>query len=296
MKKVVLTGSNPQKAVPRLPHEPLLSSQLINWQGLSFREFNHPSYKTSEHVKDYHEIVVFLAPGVAQELKIDGHGYSGIRNAGEAVIIPSALTSSTAWTGNAEFALLTLSSKLIREAAYELIDPDFVELTPQYAIQDPLIYQMTLSLKQDIEAGCPTGKLFGESVATMLGARLLQQYAIRRLIQPSDEDGLSNYVLCQVLEYIQIHLEHDLSIAELAQMAGMSSYYFIRLFKKSMHITPRQYIIQQRIELAKVLLRSRELPIIEVASHCGFTSQSHFTTMFRKATKITPKAYRQGFE
>jgi AraC family transcriptional regulator len=283
-----------QELFPRLTHAPVLSNQQIVWQGLNFLEFNHPSYRIGEHIQEYHSVAISLAKGVAKELTIDRRSYNSISSIGDVSIVPAKSTRSVAWVGNAAFALLTLSPEFVREVASELIDSNMVELIPQHVTQDPLIYQIALSLKQDIETGYPTGKLFGESAATMLVVRLLQQYAVRRPKQPIDEHGLSIYILRQVLEYIQVHLSQDLSIAELAQMVGMSTYYFIRLFKKSMHITPRQYIIHQRVERAKALLRSRDLPIIEVASQCGFTSQSHFTTMFRQATKTTPKAYQQG--
>jgi AraC family transcriptional regulator len=271
-----------------------LSSQQVAWQGLELLEFNRPSYSIDESVQNYNGVVLSLNQHVVQGLKIDKQSYSGTLNVGDISIIPAKSTRSVAWGDNATCILLTLSPELIREVTSELIDSNMVELIPQPVIQDPLISQIVLSLKQDIETGFPTGKLFGESAATMLVARLLQHHAVLRPKQPSDEHGLSSYILRQVLEYIQVHLSQDLSIAELSQMVGMSTYYFIRLFKQSMHITPLQYIIHQRVKLAKALLRSRELPIIEVASQCGFTSQSHFTTVFRQATKTTPKAYQQS--
>jgi AraC family transcriptional regulator len=280
--------------LPRLSCAPVLSSKQIGWQGLSYLEFNHPSYQVGENTKDCHLLLISLSPGVSQSMRIDGRSYNNIGNTGEVSIVPAKAMSSAGWHGSSEFALLTLSPKFVQEVGCESVNSDVVELIPKYAIQDPLIYQIALSLKQDIEANSPTGKLFGESAATMLAARILQQHAVRRLKQPSEEDGLSSYLLPRVLEYIQIHVSQELSIAELAQMAGMSTYYFIRLFKKSMHITPRQYIIQQRIELAKKLLRSRELSIVEISSQCGFTSQSHLTTVFHQVTNTTPKAYQQG--
>ena len=73
----------------------------------------------------------------------------------------------------------------------------------------------------------------------------------------------------------------------------MSPYYFMRMFKRSMHITARQYVIQQRIDRAKELLRSPELEIAEVAYQCGFTNQSHLTNVFRRSTQTTPNAYRR---
>ncbi|KAB8321278.1 helix-turn-helix transcriptional regulator [Tolypothrix campylonemoides VB511288] len=60
-----------------------------------------------------------------------------------------------------------------------------------------------------------------------------------------------------------------------------------------MGVTPYQYVLQQRIERAKVLLRHRERAISDIALECGFANQSHFTKHFRQFTGMTPKAYRQ---
>jgi AraC family transcriptional regulator len=106
---------------------------------------------------------------------------------------------------------------------------------------------------------------------------------------------LWSVVFYKDLDYIRSHLSQDLSIIDLAQVAGMSPYYFLRLFKQSMHVTPRQYIIQMRIDRAKELLRSRELSISDISLQCGFTNQSYFANVFRQITDTTPKAYRRDF-
>jgi AraC family transcriptional regulator len=248
-------------------------------------------------VMPHHMIIVGRPQALYQENRIDGQLYHRDWQTADSniLIVPADMTNSTVWTGNAEFSILTLCPKFVREVAYESIDPDRVEPIPQFGAVDRLIYQIGLSLKADIEAGYPTGKIFGESAATMLAARLLQQHSVRTPKLASDEDGLSSYTLRQVLDYIRSHLSQDLSIIDLAQVAGMSPYYFLRLFAKSMYVTPRQYIIQIRIERAKELLRSRELSIADIALQCGFTNQSHFTNIFRQLTETTPKAYRRDF-
>lgn len=159
-----------QSLVPRLSHAPVLSNQQIDWQGLNFLEFNHPSYGAGEYIQKYHSVAISLSKGAFQELMIDGRSYSSIWNTGEVVIVPAESTRSVAWSGNLAFAALTFAPKLISEVASELIEPTMVELIPQLATPDPLIYQMALSLKQDVEARYPTGKLFGESAVTMLVA------------------------------------------------------------------------------------------------------------------------------
>ncbi len=67
-----------------------------------------------------------------------------------------------------------------------------------------------------------------------------------------------------------------------------------RQFKKTTGLTPHQFIVQRRIEQAKVLLAQSNLPIIDVAVRVGFVDQSHFTTTFRKLTSMTPRIYRNA--
>jgi AraC family transcriptional regulator len=293
---LVVDMSKPQESARILPHAPVLSSQSIGWKGLLFQGFNHPGHEIPEYVLPHHMVIVGRRQGIHQENRIDGKFYRRDSSiAGDALIVPAGVTNATVWKENAEFSLLTLCPKFVSEVAHESIDPNRVELIPQFAAFDPLIHQLGLSLKADLEAGCPIGKIFGESAAVMLAARLLQQHSIRIAKLASDEHGLSSYTLRQVLAYIRSHLSEDLSLIDLAQVSGMSPYYFLRLFKQSMHVTPRQYIIQMRIDLAKELLRSGELSIADIALQCGFTNQSHFTNVFRQITKTTPKTYQRDF-
>jgi AraC family transcriptional regulator len=293
---LIVDLSKPQESVKILPHAPVLSSQQIGWKGLLFQEFNHPGHEIPEYVLPHHMIIFGRSQGIYQENRIDGKFHRRDSEVtGDVLIVPAGMTNATVWTGAAEFSILTLCPKFVGEVAHESIDPDRIELIPRFAAFDLLIHQIGLSLKADLEAGSPTGKIFGESAATMLAARLLQQHSVRTPKLASNENGLSSYTLRQILDYIRSNLSQDLSIADLAQVAGMSPYYFMRMFKKSMHVTPRQYIIQMRIDRAKELLRSRELSIVDIALQCGFTNQSHFTNLFRQLTEITPKAYRRDF-
>jgi AraC family transcriptional regulator len=238
---LIVDLSKPQESAQILPHAPVLSSQSIGWKGLLFQGFHHPGHEIPEYGLPHHMIIVGRSQGVYQENRIDGKFHRRDSQAiGDALIVPAGVTNATVWTGDAEFSILTLCPKFVGEVAHESIDPNRVELIPRFAAFDPLIHQIGLSLKADLEAGCPTGKLFGESAATMLAARLLQQHSIRTAKLASDENGLSSYTLRQILVYTRSHLSEDLSIIDLAQVVGMSPYYFLRLFKKSMHLTPRQ--------------------------------------------------------
>ncbi|WP_322742613.1 AraC family transcriptional regulator [Synechocystis salina] len=111
-----------------------------------------------------------------------------------------------------------------------------------------------------------------------------------------EEDNLSgstgHYRLQPTLDYIQNHLDQGITVEFLAGAIGMSTAYFCRFFQKEMGCSPYQFIIQQRVERAKIILLERELPISEVALRSGFSSHSQLNYHFRNLLGITPKEYR----
>jgi AraC family transcriptional regulator len=100
--------------------------------------------------------------------------------------------------------------------------------------------------------------------------------------------------LHRVTDFIEANLDRDLELAEIAQAVELSPYHFARSFKQTTGVTPIQFLMQRRIERAKQLLAGSELPLADVALSVGFKNQSHFSTLFRKFTEITPKAWRNA--
>lgn len=96
----------------------------------------------------------------------------------------------------------------------------------------------------------------------------------------------------KALALIDGRLDECVRLQEIAHAAGMSPYYFARLFKRSTGLAPHQYVIRRRLERAKQLLQNTRLPIAEVALAVGCANQSHFSALFHKATGVTPLAYR----
>ncbi|KAM3113119.1 AraC family transcriptional regulator [Phormidesmis sp. 146-33] len=104
--------------------------------------------------------------------------------------------------------------------------------------------------------------------------------------------GLTHTQLQQVLDYIQTHLDRDLSLVELAETLNFSPTYFANAFKQAINISPHQYVIQQRVERAKLMLSKTDLAIVDIALQVGFSSQSHLTQQFKRITGMTPKQVR----
>ena len=110
----------------------------------------------------------------------------------------------------------------------------------------------------------------------------------------TDGPGLPGCRLRRVTEYIQQNLDKDLTLAELAAVVCMSPYHFARLFKGSTGVPPHRFVVRQRIARARGVLATPERSIAEISRLVGFRTASHFTTVFRRVTGITPRGYRTG--
>jgi AraC family transcriptional regulator len=153
-----------------------------------------------------------------------------------------------------------------------------------------------MALLAEIESQSLGGRLYAESLANVLAVHLLRHYTTADLGGQRLTGGLSGHRLQLVREFIADNYGTDLSIADLAQVAGMSAFHFAREFKRSTGTTPHQYLIKFRIQRAKELLAESKLPLVEVGFRSGFSHQSHFTRLFRRITGTTPQSYRLIFQ
>jgi AraC family transcriptional regulator len=100
--------------------------------------------------------------------------------------------------------------------------------------------------------------------------------------------------LNRVIAYVESHLASDLSLSRLADVAGMSAFYFCRAFKQSTGITPHRYVLTRRMEQAKRLLETNGVSLLEIAEQVGFSDQSQFTRVFHRLVGTTPAQFRKG--
>jgi len=99
--------------------------------------------------------------------------------------------------------------------------------------------------------------------------------------------------LRRIKEFVDVHISKGIGISELASLVGLSQFHFIRAFKHSVGLSPYQYVLSERISVAKELLSKRDLSIADVALAVGFSDAPQLNRAFLKLTGITPTVYRR---
>ncbi len=294
-KPQLIDFSKPDDMAQALPHAPILSSQTAGWSGLSLSYFSYPEAREVPELAVTHHVlgIADVDTPITVECRLNGHFQRSRIQNGTCMLTPAQTQYWANWESGGKFLLLNLETNFVSQLACEIIHSDRVELVPQFATTDPLVQQIGLALKADLESGSSFGSLYAESLATALVVHLLKHYGTCRSQDSKAPKSLERDRLQRAIAYIHAYLEQRLTLQEIAAVADMSQYYFSRLFKQSTGATVHQYVTQQRIDRAKHLLRKHQLPLAEIAILCGFADQSHFTKNFRKLIGVSPKTYRE---
>lgn len=191
--------------------------------------------------------------------------------------------------------LVMLEHGLFTRAAADHIDLDRVPFVAS-EISDPL----TLGLAQTIRSlvladDASRWPLMAESAALSLAIAVVRSLApdASRAFDSIRSSPCAKRVK-RVQEYIDDNLGRPITLDELAAVAARSKFHFARTFREAFGMSPVRYLASRRVDEAKKLLRGSTMSLAEIAVACGFASQSHMTTVFRKVLSTTPGLYRRG--
>jgi AraC family transcriptional regulator len=274
---------------------PGLTSEGCAWAGISVEEHRLPPGELPERTADAHLIALHFRPAKLEWL-LGGHAQSRFMRRGNLDIVPHGTIFGQCSCDETEFLIVALDPWLVEQVAKENAKANHVELLLHLGINDRQIEHIVLALKAELQAGCPSGRLYGDALAVALAAQLLGKYAARLPIPNSYSACLPTRRLARVIQYVNDNLSKDLTLSDLAAVARMNPHHFSRAFKQSTGYPPHRYVNNCRVDRAKRLLTEDRLPLAEVGLSVGFQNQSHFTTLFHRLTGVTPKTYRKGSE
>jgi AraC-like DNA-binding protein len=172
-----------------------------------------------------------------------------------------------------------------RRADIELCD------SPIYC--DPIAERLALALVEATDNCGPFCAVYAEGLALALVSRTLaHQLKAEGASSVRQHAGLPAWRLRRAIDYIDAHLEETITLADLAESAGLSRMHFAAQFRAATGTRPHEFVQRRRIERAKELLRSSNLNSLAIALQTGFRTQAHFTTVFKKWVGVTPARWQ----
>ncbi len=242
-------------------------------------------------VPESEDVVVDLHMGAPAKMacRRGGERFIGTSLRGHVGIIPANVSMRWEMFDDNDLALvLNVPQKLIAAVASEFdVDPTKIEIRNRFQIRDSQLETISLAVKNELELGCPSGRLYLEGLGVAMASRLLTYHSSLAKYSKA-QNGLTDRRLKQVLSFIEDNLAKDLSLEQIAAVAHVSPSHLKGVFRRSMGVPVYQYVIQRRVEFAKSLLLQENLSIAEVASASGFAHQSHLARHMRRILGASP--------
>ena len=173
----------------------------------------------------------------------------------------------------------------------DMVRGGIVHLEPSGVFSDPLVSQIASKIANEMKGGL-LDRILADALNTALAVQITRHFVDPAAIALTPSNGLSRERLQRVHDYVEAHLDDDLSLTVLADIACLSPYHFSRSFKEAVGGEPQRYVVQRRLERAKTMLRRTREPLALIALEAGFGDQSHFTTIFRREMGVTPGRFR----
>ena len=217
------------------------------------------------------------------------------RRPGSFVVVPADTEIRAISTGQSRLLSWAIKPEVLQRVALECTDGRDVELAPGINVTDPLMTQVATMTMQCLDRPTASSALHLDTLIAIFLCRLIEhQSSQSAAFNDPQPNGRLGPPMRRVIDYVDSNLNGDVTLDDLAEIASMSPYYFARSFKAAVGLPPHQYVVRRRIDRAMRLLAATDLTIAHIAFDCGFASQAHMTTVFKRLTGTTPHRYRRS--
>ena len=212
---------------------------------------------------------------------------------GSLIIIPPGTRDRLRWQGSSERLILSVENEALQQPASQLGVQHPLEIRGAWSILAPSIRLLISEMGREAREGWPLGALYAHLLALGLQTNLIKNHSNQQIAWARLKGGLSLPKLKRAMDYMSANLAEDIGLEQIADEMGMSPSHFAHEFRNSTGATPYQYLLQQRLERAKGLLKTTRLPIQNVGALTGFNYPANFVRTFRQRVGQSPDAWRK---
>ncbi len=169
-----------------------------------------------------------------------------------------------------------------------------IGLRSSLAVQDALLQRLGNALSS-IDGTASSDRLLADFASVAIVARLLELRGDIGLPNNPKTTALPKWRLKRAIEFIETHLDSRVALADVAGAAGLSRMHFAAQFRVATGFRPHEYVLRRRVEKAQTMLATTDMPIVELALAVGFSTQAHFTAVFKRFSGLTPHRWRRNY-
>ena len=289
----------PEEEVLRIASTlPYRTSCHLNWCGVEVHRYRLSSSGVPEHTVPRLQIVLhhFDRP-VRAEVCVAGKTIIAQFENGRVSIKPPGVPFSSRLEerpGTRESTAIFVDPFTLAEIAQAKNGIANLDILPQIAIRDSLIWEIGSALENALVSVPPVPAIYAESLGATLAAHILLRYTKCSNSSHVRSATLNNAQLRRSIEFIHDNLHRNLALEEMAAIANMSKYHFAKSFRQAMGMAPHHYLVDLRVAKARKLLAlDNSMTLADVANVVGYSDKSHFIAQFFKVVGTTPNHYRK---
>jgi AraC family transcriptional regulator len=292
MRRITVVANN--EVVPFFSGRPIRDSRFSPWKGLLVETHSVGAIEVPEHQHSTLFLHLQTSGQVEMQWSCDGKEGRQTMGAGSLILLKPGTRDTMKLSRPSRRTLVSIEDLLLKRASTELEMQGELSFQNRWVFEDKQLQLLLMEIEREMEDDWSMGPLYGDLLGMSLSLALVKKYGHVALPRPLAQGGLPRARLLHVLDYIQENSHADVRLSDLAEVAETSLFHFARLFRECMGVPPHQYLMQQRIEKAKLLLRTPRHSVNQVASATGFANASHFAKAFRRFVGVSPTDWKAG--
>ena len=279
-----------------VPGNVILASDGQNWKDVALRSYHYCGQDVIVPPMRDFLLVSYSAGSTPMQRRFDGRWKRETLGPGAASLLTRAQKAYWNWEDPIDVTHVYLSGRLVADVASEVMDCSVSEVMLDDVLRtdDPVMTAAANAIACEARNRLLGGALYVDTVARGLVVHLLRRHASVRLPQRRCNGGLSAQQERRILEFIDAELASTLDLKLMASALDMTPCAFARQFCQSFGCPPYAFVKARRLEKARRLLATTDLPIKAIAVDCGFCDLAHLTRMFSAEFGKTPAVFRRS--